>query len=291
MKSMFGAVDRKNKKEDGKVCSYSPAWGQTTNVSELKTDITKLEQDVNAGLVPSEEVYTWKREIESKKKRMQEIVDSKPKYSETEEKALLNELKILNDRESKTLYSEYEQEQPGKYANPRREADLNDFPCIEVNKTIAEACDVKPEKMKNIGSTNNVQISRNQTDKVRRMICEYFGIREHNREYLRKRNMQGAKPSVGYVNQEFGEKYDEIFGKKEINPDVKEVEDLRAEVARLKEDAKTEKPKRKPAKEAQPWECEEEGCGFKGTTKNKGIHKALHVRMANKAKKEQLVEA
>lgn len=290
---MFGAVDRKDKREDGKVCSYSPAWGQTTNVAELETDIVKLEQDVNAGLVPSEEVFTWKREIDAKKQRRNEIVNSKPKYSVSEEKALLDELKVLNQREASTLYSEYEQEQPGKYSNPRREADLNDFPCIEVNKEIAEACDVKSEKMKNIGSSRDVKISRNQIDKVRRMICEYFGIREHNREYLRKRNVQGARPSVGYVSQEFGEKYDAVFGKKEINPDIVEVKELRAEVARLKAVVpKPPKKRERKAVEVVPWECEEEGCDFKGTNKNKGIHKALHVRMANKVKKEkELVEA
>jgi uncharacterized small protein (DUF1192 family) len=286
VKSMFGAVDRKDKKEDGKVCSYSPAWAQTTNVNELEMEIIKLEQDVNAGLVPSEEVYTWKREIESKKKRREEIVGSKPKYSVSEEKALLDELKVLNEREAKTLYSEYEQEQPGKYSNPRREADLNDFPCIEVNKAIAKICDVKDEKMKGIGSSQNVKISRNQVDKVRRIICDYFGIHEHSREYLRKKNMMGAKTSVGYVNNNYGENYDAIFGAKEISPDIKEVEELRAEIARLKAEKSQKTPEKRERKAAEtaPWECAEEGCGFKGTNKNKGIHMALHARQAKKQK-------
>jgi hypothetical protein len=33
--------------------------------------------------------------------------------------------------------------------------------------------------------------------------------------------------------------------------------------------------------------CQEEGCDFIATRKNKGIHKAYHVRMANRERKEQ----
>jgi hypothetical protein len=37
------------------------------------------------------------------------------------------------------------------------------------------------------------------------------------------------------------------------------------------------------------WKCEEEGCNFVGTNRNKGIHKALHVRQAKKKARELAV--
>jgi hypothetical protein len=187
---MFGAVDRKEEKVDGKIGSYSPAWTQKNNITELNEEIGVLERDLDAGVIPSEEMGAVGNAIKNLKGRMNNIVASKPKYSVSEEKSLLGELKSLNEQVGRTLYSEYEQEKPGKYANPHLEADINDLPHvakIEVNKEVALACNIIPEKMKDIGSTTKVQISRNSADKIRRFLCDYWDIPEYNREHLRKR--------------------------------------------------------------------------------------------------------
>ncbi len=134
------------------------------------------------------------------------------------------------------MYSEYEQEKPGKYSNPHLEADVNDFAHvakIEVNRSIAEACNISEQKMSPIpSSSQNVHISRNSADKIRRIICDYWDIPEYNREHLRKRNFEGAKPQVGYTSDSWGDKYDEAFGKNKGNGND-EITKLREDVAKL----------------------------------------------------------
>ncbi len=293
MKSMFGAVDRKGNVKEGKVGSYSPAWSQKVLIKDLNEEIGRLERDLQARVIPSEEMGTVNNEVLNLKGKMDAIVNSKPKYSVGEEKALLTTLKSLNDQVGRTLYSEYEQEKPGKYANPHLEADINDYAHIakiEVNKEIAEACNVNPQKMKDIGSNTNVHISRNSADKMRRFICDYWDIPEYNREHLRKRNFEGRKSNVSMSNVN-AERYDMAFGGE--NKDVSEViTELKKEVEALRVRVEEKKAMIKPKKETKTveWKCEEEGCNFVGTTRNKGIHKALHVRQANiKAKKELAV--
>lgn len=288
MESMFGAVDRKDGKTDGKIGSYSPAWTQKNNITELKEEIGVLERDLGAGVIPSEEIGAVGNAIKNLKVRMNDIVKSKPKYSTSEEKTLLGELKSLNGQVGRTLYSEYEQEKPGKYANPHLEADINDFPHIakiEVNKEIALACNINPEKMKDIGSATNVHISRNSADKVRRFLCDYWDIPEYNREHLRSRHYEGRKSTIS-MSDVNPERFNMAFGKEGNGND--EVTKLRKEVANLRtliEEKKTISKSRKESKVVE-WKCEEEGCGYVGTNRNKGIHLALHVKQAKKKARE-----
>lgn len=287
---MYGAVDRKGKKADGKVCSYSPGWGQKKEITDLDEEIGILERDLEADVIHSEERGTVRRDIKRLKIRKDDIVESKPKYSDSEERLLFNELKRLNEQVSKTLYSEYEQEQPGKYSNPRREADINDFAHIakiEVNKELAEACNIDEEKMNDVGSTsNNVHISRNNADKVRRLICDYFDIPEYNREYLRKKNFEGRKSTVS-MSGVTPERYNMAFGKEGNGND--EVTKLKEEVTNLRklldgkkkstEDIDIELQNMADEGSVKMWICDYPGCCGE---KMRLSQKASHTRKYNK---------
>jgi len=286
VKSVFGKPDRKHNADDGVICSEYPAWMMDGQINSLGEDIDTLERDLNSGFIPSEDVFGAKQALGDFKERFDDIVRSKPNYSVSEEKVLHDGLEQLNDDVADTLYSRYDQlKGKGSIARPQREADLNDMPCIEVSQAIIDAC--------NLNHVKNGRVSRNQADKARKILCSYFGRDDASREAIRPENNASRKrPMVGYVNERLAKRHEEIFGKKEkFVPDEKSV-DIKDRIKTIgdKFDSLKDNGATKPGVEIKQevpvkkkkggkfWKCEEDNCGYEGTTSQKGIHIAGHAR-------------
>ena len=304
MKSVFGKPDRRidSKTGEEKICSEYPAWMQDSSIRELEADMDTREGDINGGYVPHDEVFGAKQALNDIKERYDDIVRSKPRYSQSEEQIITEELDKVTNKVTDTLYSRYDQlKGKGSIARPQREADLNDFPCIEINPEIA--------KMFNLCGMSGGKVSRNQADKFRKIACAYFGRDDASREAIRPENNTNRRPMVGYVNERFAKRFEEIHGEREI-PNFRNSETeakspskdiLKDNGVSVKERLATAREKFnqpenqdngkvvekvKPVEKAKrvkrtpdiSWQCEEEGCTFKGITRQKGAHMARHGR-------------
>jgi|19_taG_2_1085344.scaffolds.fasta_scaffold00768_12 hypothetical protein len=311
MQSMFGTPDRKGQEEDGNIQSEYPAWKMNSQINQLDEEITELSRDLSSGHVPSEDVFEAKEHLHTLQGRFDAIVRSKPNYNVTEEAFLHGELLNLNDRVSETLYSRYDQlKGKGSIARPQQEADLNDKPCISMHPEVARICNIK--------SIVNGKVSRNQADKARKILCEYFGRDDASRESIRPENHSGrSKPMVGFVNEAFSKRHREIFGEDNA-PDPNNMRDyekkqegenltseqIKEKINKLKsqiidienheevnqiipEQPKQEERKTKVDK---TYICPEAGCGFIGRLNQKGAHIQKHNKEKAKADELKLAE-
>ncbi len=313
LKSVFGKPDRKNKSEEGSVCSEYPSWMMDGQIESLGEDMDTLERDIDSGFIPSEDIFGAKQALGDFKERFDDIVRSKPMYTPSQEQFLHSELEGMNSRMADTLYSRYDQlNGKGSIARPQQEADLNDKPCIKIHPAIAEMC--------NLQGVKNGMASRNQLDKARKILCHYFGRDDASREAIRPENNAGrSRPMVGYTNERFAKRHEEIFGKKEnrvprsdeetgsgksfseqasnIREKLTGLENQDNGEGNMKEAIFEESPgidlteadtaesqkepepkKRTPRKPAVRWQCGEKDCGYIGTNRTKGIHMAGHAR-------------
>jgi len=308
LQSMFGKPDRKGQEDDGMVQSEYPAWKMDNQIDTLDNEINELGADISANRIPSEDLFDAKDQLHALQERFDQIVISKPNYTPSEETFLHNELERMNQDFSDTLYSRYDQlKGKGSIARPQQEADLNDKPCIKVNPEIAKIC--------NVNNVVNGKISRNQADKIRKILCHYFNRDDASRESIRPENNQSRhRPMVGYTNDAFARAHRRIFGTKDApnpnnletpndeQPTRSKVEDIKRKIVELSRElgemetnAKEpnaivtetpEVPKRK-TKSDKTYVCPEEGCGFVGKLTQKGPHIQKHKREKLKAEQEK----
>ena len=304
MKSLFGAPDRRHKQDgsadnDGQVLSEFPAWTQNNSINELDEEIGALERDLEHGMIPGELRYSARDELKTLKCRFDEIVSSRPNYDQQETQFLHGELNKLSDNIGDSLYTEYDQKKG--LARPHREADLNDFPCIPIHPEIVKIC--------NLVNFHGGKVSRNQADKARKILCDYFGRDDSSREAIRRTTGTSVgRNSVGYTNPRFAKAYDRIYGKGslegQLNQEIPE-EKVKERIDNIKEkmntlentenvpqSTKPEVVKETVVSETQvvQWECPE--CDEHVDLKRKGVHIAAHRRQEKKdAKNKQLIEA
>ena len=310
MQSMFGKPDRKDDDVEGQIQSEYPAHMMNAQIDSLDNEINELSSDLNGGRIPGGDIFEAKEELALLQNKFDDIVISKPNYTQSEEKFLHDELLKMNSDMADTLYSRYDQQKgKGSIARPQQEADLNDKPCIEINPEVARIC--------NISGVVNGKASRNMIDKARKILCAYFGRDDASREAIRPENQTTRKrPMVGYNSPAFAKAHDRIFGKKpEIHPSLledkgdtpesiqAEITALQRKIARIKEageqkgngEINTIKPEietpERETKTDKQYVCPEPECGFVGKLTQKGAHIRMHNKQkeieANRLKEEE----
>lgn len=276
-KSFFGKVDRRRQEEDTDIVSEFPAWMQEHQIMELDEEISGLERDLEHNMIPESDRHETRTVLKDLKERFDEIVVSKPNFDLTERKRLEQNLEKLNLEVGDSLYSRYEMKKGlGKI---HKEADLNDFPCIPIDKEIVDLC--------NLTNYVNGKVPRNQADKARKILCKYFNRDDDSREAIRRENYVGSKNRIAFTNTRMKQRYEEIFNKKEDESK----EEINDRLDNIKEKLNKLEGSKEP-KEIKYWNCPE--CSETVSTRKKGTHIAAHRRAEIKAKEsikeKQLIE-
>lgn len=167
----FGKVDRN---KEGKIASEVPAWTMETHLDDLRESIERRERSVSRGEVPQSELPFALAEIEKSKKRLDEIMESKPKFATKDKDSICKEYKRLGDEIRNSMFSDSDM-RSGK-ADPHEEARRMVNPIITVNPALAAACGVRIQ---------NGRMSRNDAVKMYKIIGKSIG-EDGNAERLRR---------------------------------------------------------------------------------------------------------
>jgi hypothetical protein len=167
----FGTVD---KNKQGKIGSVYPAWGMDVHLDELTESIERAKREIERGAVPPTEIAFARENLAKDKKRLDEIMGSKPKFEGKKLEDVAKEYKSLKSKIKLSLFTRSEM-QMGT-ANPHEEARRMSEPCISVNAEIAKGCNV------NVGV--NSMVNRNDASKVFKILGKYLN-EETNVETLR----------------------------------------------------------------------------------------------------------
>lgn len=160
--TFFSAVDRKGKRDDGKVMSSHPAWYHEPQIEELKEMVDSNEGRLERGEVPSEEIGYVKAETEKIRIRYNTIIASKPNIDPDKIKKLVTAAgeKIRESNPNRT-------EMMKGIASPQEEAKRMSTPCIKVPVELAELCEIALDK--------NGEVSRTQAVRMWQIGRKYLG--------------------------------------------------------------------------------------------------------------------
>jgi len=170
--TFFSEVD---KTKDGRISSEYPAWMMETHKEYLEEGIRQKEAAVKFGIENPERRREFIAELEKEKKKLYLIEKARPKISDSMKDKIAKEYFKIRAFIADSMFSKVEMHEG--LADAHEEARRMSKPCIEVDKDIAEACNVK--MIEDCG-----KVSRNQATKIFRILGAYLG-EITNVEYLR----------------------------------------------------------------------------------------------------------
>jgi len=274
-KSMFCEVDRAHLVDPdtgsyrNHIASSYPAYMNKHAIEEMEQEADTMVDSLGDGRVDPSAIEFYKRKVTKQRKRLDDIKQQTPKFTGSEMTHIKDSFIDLENQVRPALFTEKDME-TGKGVDVAEEARRMSLePTIPIDKWLAESCNV---------TVTEGKCTRSEAEKA--LIIANWHLTGGDKTYLidnlrRKQGGSQAKPDSVSMSSIPAERYDMAFGGEAFSRlEAK----LKALETRLEE-------KTKP-KEYPEWKCEEEGCDFVGTTKNKGIHKALHVRKANIKAKE-----
>lgn len=278
VKSMFCEVDKANVVVDdvykNHIASSKPAYMHKSAMENLEDSVNSTAEALGEGRVEPSAVEFYRRKLSREKLRLDAIKDQTPKYTPVEMGEISTARKCLDVKISDALFTKSDMEKG--LVDPAKEADRMTEPCIEVDRKLAAMCNVK---------LTNGKCSRSEAEIIRKMALwhESNGEDPAFTEELRKdKGGHAKKADTISMSSIPRENYDRAFGNKSTGFEV-----LEKKIADLEVRLSEKETENKKKVESVIWKCEEEGCDFVGTNKNKGIHKALHVRKANIAAKKE----
>lgn len=169
--SFFGKVDINSK---GKIGSEYPAWIMRTHMEELQESIGQKERALKAGVVDAANKPYHIEILNKEKGRLGEIMASKPTLSVNERSKVANEYTSLKGRIADSMFTRADMNLG--LADAHEEARRMVTPCIDVDKTVAKACNVLVKDGK---------VSRNGAVKMFKIIGSYLDA-PTNAESLRR---------------------------------------------------------------------------------------------------------
>ena len=169
--TFYGMVDR-DKRDPSKVLSEFPAWYFTNHIEDMKAVINSGERRIDAVIDPQSRSFT-RAQVDKQIKRVQEILESRPKVSPAIKDKLAKQYRKLC--EGITLAMPTREEEKKHLVDAHEEARKMITPIIIVDSELALACNVAP-----LGG----KVSRNGAVKMFKIIGKYLGERT-NVEWLR----------------------------------------------------------------------------------------------------------
>lgn len=174
----FGKIDIN---KDGRIASPMPAWAMRVKIEDLQEEIESKERALERGDIPQDSLVITREETKKLKKRLNDILESRPKFSDVTENKLHKTHKELGAIIKPTLFTKSEMAKGT--ASPHEEARRMKDPVIPVTPEIAELCidnGIQPAKQK-----GGYYVSRDNAVHMWKLIGNYFGA-ETNMESLRK---------------------------------------------------------------------------------------------------------
>lgn len=160
MESMFGNIDRTR---DGAVASEYPAWAQVQQMDAFKEHIDQLERGINSGRFSRDEIHNVKAEKAKLESRLDDMMKSKPRPSDSERNMLYKHYKAFGAKIQASMFTRSDMK--NGLASPREEAKRMKKPCIALEPDelgIAKSCNVQGDK-KNM-------VSRDAATKVFKLL-------------------------------------------------------------------------------------------------------------------------
>lgn len=171
---MFGDID---KTKDGVTASEFPAWTQTKQVDNLKEEINQIDVGIRSGRFTPDEVHQVRVDKANKEARLETIMGSKPKPSDSERNLLYKHYNSFGSKIQKAMFTRADMS--FGLASAHEEAKRMKLPCITLEPDecgIAISCNVKPDKKR--------MVSRDAATKVFKLLGKILG-EPANVEHLR----------------------------------------------------------------------------------------------------------
>lgn len=175
MPEFFGKVDRT---KEGKISSEYPAWYFDRQTELLQESIDQKERALKGGHVPRESEGEYQIIIDREKKRLAEIIDSRPKLSGTDLDKCAKAYKSTIKEISNSMYTRSDSMRG--FVDPHDEHKLNSTPCIKVTDVTAEIA-----LQNGIRITDNGHMARKDAERLCKIIGRAIG-ENTNMERLRK---------------------------------------------------------------------------------------------------------
>lgn len=134
---IFGAIDRKEKKEDGAIVSTYPGWYLDRNLEDLQEGIDSRKRSIKRGDTPPEDVMRVKNEIKQAEIKYSEIIGSKPEMKGKVSDFLSEINKSMAAEITRSLFTR-EQMKKG-LADVHEEARRMKTPFIKIDPTVARS--------------------------------------------------------------------------------------------------------------------------------------------------------
>ncbi len=275
VKSMFCEVDRAHLVDSDTgayrhhISSSYPAYMNKHAIEEMEQEADTMADSLGEGRVNPMAIEFYKRKVTKQRKRLDDIKEQTPKFTSSEMTHMKSAFTDLENHVRPALFTEVDME-TGKGVDVAEEARrMSLVPTISIDRWLSESCNVR---------VTDGKCTRSEAERA--LIIANWHLTGGDKTYLidnlrRKQGGSQAKSSQVQVGVDLKSMPEEPMDKGAFNRLEAKLKDLE-----IKLQEKT------IIKEYPEWKCEEEGCSFVGTTKNKGIHKALHVRQTNiKAKK------
>ncbi len=261
VKSMFCEVDRTHQVDDdgnfkNHIASSTPAYMKKEAIHQLENTAKTREDAIMRNAVSSSAIEWYKRQLTKEKKRLNDIQEQTPRFSQAEITHIKNSFSDLEQEVRSAQFTVTDMETM-KGINPQHEADRMTEPCIPIDSWLAESCNLRVDA--------KGKVTRSEAEKALKMAHWHLNGGGQEGSYmldnLRKTKIGGnaAKPSQVSVGIDLKQ--------------MEAINELKVKIADLENKIKEEE-----------WECKEDGCNVMVTKKTKGVHKALHVRQAKKAK-------
>jgi len=178
----FGKVDYN---KHGRISSEYPAWYFDTHIDTLKESINRKKRAIERGDIPPSELPYARVELEKEERRMDEINESKPKFTDKQVDTIAKVHETLGRDIRDSMFTR--EDMMRGTASPHEENRRENRPCIEVKGQVLEAleqCGIKHD---------NGKISRNQAAKAYKILGKSIGANTMV-ERLRKDGYIGRKP-------------------------------------------------------------------------------------------------
>lgn len=141
---VFGAIDRKEKKEDGDIVSTYPGWFSETSMDSLQEQIGSMKRAIKRGDTPSDEIMRVKNEIKVLEGRYSQIADSKPEMKGNVADFLNDINKKMAEEIRKSMFTRMEMKL--NLADPHEEARRMKTPFIKIDPSTAKSFGVPCQK-------------------------------------------------------------------------------------------------------------------------------------------------
>lgn len=179
----FGAVDRKDRRSDGRICSEYPAFYFRTHIDELRESIDSKVQGLERGEIYPTEIPKIKAELEREKLRLADIEKSKVVLKDGAKDEAAKLYADLGEQIQDSLFTRTEMMKG--LANPHEEARrMKDLDIINIRGNT--------EVFKKMGiQTRKGKTSRTGATRAYKILGSLLG-EETNVEYLRKDHKYGT---------------------------------------------------------------------------------------------------